>query len=155
MALHAARLHVDVRGLRGRGGGHARLLYVPLVAALGQGALPVAGPARVHTPVVRARRRALGHSRLFQGASARWQCLSAHIACGSTRWQLGVLYLCITLLALLLSVSLVRATVYALVWVLFGKNFWLIPNLYSEEVCPRVARPRSAAPQRPLEKRPP
>jgi uncharacterized membrane protein (DUF485 family) len=46
----------------------------------------------------------------------------------------GVLYTCMTLLALLCIVSLIRVTVYALVWVLFGKNFWLIPNLFSEEV---------------------
>lgn len=52
MALQPTRLHVDVRGLRGRGGGHAWLLYVPLVAALGQGTLLFREPRRIHAMAV-------------------------------------------------------------------------------------------------------
>eukprot|EP00899_Mesostigma_viride_P019294 jgi/Mesvir1/27366/Mv07176-RA.1 len=48
--------------------------------------------------------------------------------------RLCVLYLCMALLGVMLGVVAVRFVAHLLVWIVLGKNFWILPNLLSEEV---------------------
>lgn len=48
--------------------------------------------------------------------------------------RLWVLYLLTALLIVLLGTMLVRYLVFAVVWVVTGSHFWLLPNLMSETV---------------------
>lgn len=48
--------------------------------------------------------------------------------------KLSVLYTCLFLLGLIFFMTIVRAAVFAVVWILFGKHLWVLPNLFSDEV---------------------
>ncbi|KNA19002.1 hypothetical protein SOVF_065620 [Spinacia oleracea] len=47
--------------------------------------------------------------------------------------KLVVLYLCAGILLLILSVLLLRATVFGALWILLGKRVWIFPNILAEE----------------------
>lgn len=48
--------------------------------------------------------------------------------------KLAVLYTCLALLGLIFAICIVRAIIFAVVWILFGKHLWVLPNLFSDEV---------------------
>ncbi|CAM6093285.1 unnamed protein product [Calypogeia fissa] len=48
-------------------------------------------------------------------------------------WKLSVLYLCLTLLGLIVGLFFVRWVVFATLWILFGWRFWFFPNILAEE----------------------
>ncbi|CAM8964207.1 unnamed protein product [Rhodiola kirilowii] len=47
--------------------------------------------------------------------------------------KLLILYLCAGILMVILSVLLVRATIFGVIWVLCGKRVWFFPNILAEE----------------------
>uniref|UniRef100_A0A061QPG5 Translocation protein SEC62 n=1 Tax=Tetraselmis sp. GSL018 TaxID=582737 RepID=A0A061QPG5_9CHLO len=48
--------------------------------------------------------------------------------------KISVVYLCMGLMGLILLLLFVRAVVFAAVWILFGRHFWLLPNVTSDEL---------------------
>mmetsp|Transcript_22466 Transcript_22466/g.31238 ORF Transcript_22466/g.31238 Transcript_22466/m.31238 type:complete len:363 (+) Transcript_22466:177-1265(+) len=48
--------------------------------------------------------------------------------------KLAVLYMCLCLLGLIFVVCIVRGMVFGIIWVLFGKHLWLLPNLFSDDM---------------------
>ncbi|KAK3286715.1 hypothetical protein CYMTET_5743, partial [Cymbomonas tetramitiformis] len=52
----------------------------------------------------------------------------------SPHWlKLGVLYTCLTLLSLIFFIAVVRGIIFVIVWVVLGRHFWVLPNLFSDE----------------------
>ncbi|CAL5437908.1 unnamed protein product [Camellia sinensis] len=49
------------------------------------------------------------------------------------RAKLLILYSCAGVLLLILSLLLVRATIFGAIWILFGKRVWFFPNILAEE----------------------
>ena len=45
-----------------------------------------------------------------------------------------ILYLCVAILSLFTVIILVRAVVFAAVWLVSGRHFWILPNIASDEI---------------------
>ncbi|GAQ81259.1 Membrane component of ER protein translocation complex [Klebsormidium nitens] len=48
--------------------------------------------------------------------------------------KVGVLYFCIFLLSFIFGLLLVRAVIFSLSWMLLGKRYWFLPNIFSDDV---------------------
>jgi translocation protein SEC62 len=45
-----------------------------------------------------------------------------------------ILYFCLAILGLFFVVGVVRVFVFAVVWIVFGRHFWVLPNITSDEI---------------------
>jgi translocation protein SEC62 len=45
-----------------------------------------------------------------------------------------ILYFCLAILGLFFVIGVVRVFVFAVVWIVFGRQFWVLPNITSDEI---------------------
>ena len=46
----------------------------------------------------------------------------------------AILYTCLSILGTFFVIFVVRAIVFAIVWIVFGRHFWILPNISSDEI---------------------